>query len=62
MSYSKVFAFALVSLLGYFNVGSLVSQNEATLIFDNILQVAGIVGVIWARYKQGGVSILGVKS
>jgi len=61
MTYSKVFAFAIVSLLGWLNVGYLVSDSEASLIFDNIVQVVGIVGVIISRYKQGDVTVLGFK-
>lgn len=61
MTYSKVFAFAIVSLLGWLNVGYLVSESEASLIFDNVVQVVGIIGVIISRYKQGNVTILGFR-
>lgn len=61
MSYSKTFAFLLVTILGYLNVGYFVTESEATLVFDNILQIVGIVGAIWGRYKVGDVTVLGFK-
>jgi len=61
MGYSSTFAFLIVALLGWLGVGQLVSEKEVAVIIDNILQIAGILGGLWARYKQGNVNVLGFR-
>lgn len=61
MGYSKIFAFLILSLLGWLNVGYIASEDEVGLVIDNVLQVVGFVGAFWARYKQGDVTVLGFR-
>ena len=61
MNYSSVFAFALVSLAGWLGVSHIVTQDEVAMLIDNIIQVAGLIGVFIARYKQGNITPLGFK-
>jgi len=61
MGYSKTFAFLIVALLGWLNVSYLATEDEVSLVIDNVLQVVGLVGAFWARYKQGDVTVLGFR-
>ncbi len=59
--YSKTFAFLLVSLLGWLGVSHVATEGEVALVIDNVIQVVGLVGAFWARYKAGNVTVLGFK-
>lgn len=61
MGYSKTFAFLIVSLLGYFGVGNIANETEVAQVIDGLLQIGGLVGAFWARYKQGDVTVLGFR-
>lgn len=63
MQYSKTFAFLLVAILGWLGVSNLFTEGEITIVIDNIVQVVGIIGAGWARYKSTGepVTVLGFK-
>lgn len=61
MGYSKTFAFLIVGLLGWLGVGQVVTENELAVVIDNVLQIVSILGVFWARYKQGDVNVLGFR-
>lgn len=61
MSYSKTFAFLLMSLLGWLGVSHIATEPDLAVLIDNIIQVVGLLGAFWARYKAGGVTFAGFK-
>lgn len=61
MSYSTTFAFLIFSLLGWLGVSHIISQGDIATIIDNVIQVVGIVGAAYGRYKAGGVTALGFR-
>lgn len=63
MTYSKVYAFVLVTVLGWVGIADIVSESEASILVDHIIELVGIVGTLWARYKSSGepINVLGVK-
>lgn len=61
MTYSKTFAFLFVSLLGWLGVSHIATEGEVAILIDNVIQVIGLLGAFWARYKTGDVTVLGFK-
>lgn len=60
-NYSQTYAAVIIALLGWFNVGHLISNEEVGAIVDAVLQLGGLIWVIVRRYKAGGVNALGVR-
>ena len=60
-NYSATFAFLIVSLLGWLGVSHIATQNEVAIVVDNIIQVVGLIGAFWGRYRQGDITPLGFK-
>lgn len=61
MTYSKTFAFLLVSLSGWLGISHIATEGEVALLIDNVIQVVGLLGAFWARYKTGNITVLGFK-
>ena len=60
--YSKTIAFLILSLAGWLGVSNLFTENEVALVIDNVIQLVGIFGAWWGRYKSGSsITILGFK-
>lgn len=59
--YSTTFAFLIVSLLGWLGVSHIATSDEVALVIDNIIQVVGLFGAFYARYKQGNITVLGFR-
>jgi hypothetical protein len=62
MKYSQTFAAVIVALLGWFNLGHLISDNEVGAIIDATLQLGGLLWVIIRRYQAGGVTLVGTRT
>jgi hypothetical protein len=50
-----------MSLLGWLGVSHVASEGDLAVLIDNIIQVVGLLGAFWARYKAGNVTALGFK-
>ena len=62
MQYSKTFAFLFVAFLGWAGVTGIVSEGEVTTVIDSMIQIVGIIGAAWGRWKATEpVNILGFK-
>jgi hypothetical protein len=60
-SYSTTYVGIVVVLLGWLGVSNLVTNEQVSIIIDNIIQLVGMGVTIYGRYKAGGVTVLGVK-
>jgi len=63
MQYSKVYVGVIVIILGWVGIADFVSESEVALIVDHVIQLIGIVGTLWARYKSTGqpIGVLGFR-
>lgn len=59
--YSQTYSAVIIALLGWLNLGTLVTNDEVGAIIDGVLQLGGLIWVIVRRYQKGDVSVLGVK-
>lgn len=60
--YSKTIAFLILSLAGWLGVSHLFTENEVAVVIDNIIQLVGIFGAWWGRYKAvSPVTVLGFR-
>ena len=50
-----------MSLLGWLGVSHIATEPDLAVLIDNIIQVVGLLGAFWARYKAGGVTVAGFK-
>lgn len=62
MKYSQTYGAVIVALLGWFNLGHLISNDEIGAIIDATLQLGGLVWVIVRRYQAGNVTLIGTRT
>lgn len=48
-------------LLGYFNLGEMITNDEIGAVIDGAFQVGGIIYLWYKRWKAGDISVLGVR-
>lgn len=59
---SKTYTGAVVALLGFIAINfGIATEGEWTQLLALLAQVVGIVGVMWDRYRNGGINLLGVR-
>lgn len=51
----------IVLVLGLFGVGDIVTESEVSQVINAIIQIAGVVGVWWGRYRHGDINPIGMK-
>lgn len=61
MQYSTTIASLIVIILGWVGVGDIVAQDEVAQVINLVISLVGIIGVWRARYKAGGISVLGFR-
>lgn len=58
---SVTIASLLVLILGFLGLGEVVSEDEAAKVIDAVVQIAGIIGVWYGRFRQGDINVVGLK-
>jgi hypothetical protein len=61
MQYSVTIASLIVIVLGWLGVGDLVTQDELSNGINLVIQLVGIIGVWYGRYRQGDINPLGFR-
>ena len=59
--YSTTYVGVIVIVLGWLGLSNLVTNDNVSVIVDNVLQLIGVITAIIGRYKAGGVSVLGFR-
>ena len=58
---SRTISGLLVSLLGLLGVSQIISDTEIAQFLDLAIQLGGLLWAWYARYKAGGVTIVGTR-
>ena len=58
---SKTYIGIIVVIAGWLGIGDILTNDVASSLINNILELVGIVMAIYGRYKAGGINFFGIK-